>query len=304
MIKDKRPDITSALFWHIPWPNPEVFSTCPYQEEILEGILACDLIGFHVQIHCNNFLDTANRLLESRVDTEKFSVVRFSKETFVRAFPISVNGYISSGVSKVEESQIDKIREEFELNDKIVALGVDRIDYTKGIVERVLAIDRFIEKYPLYKNKFVFIQLAAPSRTHIKRYHDLMGEIDELVEKKNWKYSDGIWKPIIYLRRHFSPEEIEPYYALADICIVSSLHDGMNLVAKEYVSTKTDLNGILILSRFTGAARELTDAIQINPYSIEEFSDAIKSAIEMPQDEKRKRMENMRNIIKENNVYR
>jgi trehalose 6-phosphate synthase len=305
MIKEKRPDATIALFWHIPWPNPENFSICPYHKEILDGMLGCDLIGFHVQNHCNNFLDTANRLLESRVDTERFSVTRFDKETFVRAFPISVNGHINAGRFKAEPiREIEKLKKEYELKDKIVGLGVDRIDYTKGIIERMLAIDRFLEKYPQYKKKFVFIQLAAPSRTHIKRYHDLMGEIDELVEKKNWKYLDGNWKPIIYLKRHFSQDEIEPFYMLADLCIVSSLHDGMNLVAKEYVAAKKDLTGSLILSQFTGAARELTDAIQINPYSIEEFSDAIKLAVEMPLEEKKKRMENMRKIISENNVYR
>ena len=304
MIKEKRPDATIALFWHIPWPNPEVFAICPYQQEILDGMLSCDLIGFHVQYHCNNFLDTANRLVECRVDTEKFSVVRSNKETFVRAFPISVDGYISGTLPGIDTKQIDMIRKEFLLEDKIVGLGVDRIDYTKGIIEKILAIDRFLEKYPQYKNKFVFIQLAAPSRTHIKRYHELMAEIDELVEKKNWKYSDGDWKPIIYLKRHFSPEEIRPYYSMSSLCIVSSLHDGMNLVAKEYVASKTDLNGALILSRLTGAARELVDAVQINPYSIEEFADAIKFALELPDEERKKRMENMRKIISENNVYR
>ena len=304
MIKEKRPDATIALFWHIPWPNPEVFAICPYQQEILDGMLSCDLIGFHVQYHCNNFLDTANRLVECRVDTEKFSVVRSNKETFIRAFPISVDGYISGTLPGIDTKQIDMIRKEFLLEDKIVGLGVDRIEYTKGIIEKILAIDRFLEKYPQYKNKFVFIQLAAPSRTHIKRYHELMAEIDELVEKKNWKYSDGDWKPIIYLKRHFSPEEIRPYYSMSSLCIVSSLHDGMNLVAKEYVASKTDLNGALILSRLTGAARELVDAVQINPYSIEEFADAIKFALELPDEERKKRMENMRKIISENNVYR
>ena len=304
LIKEKRPDVTIALFWHIPWPNPEVFAICPYQQEILDGILACDLIGFHVQYHCNNFLDTTNRLIECRLDTEKFSVVRANKETFIRTFPISVNGYINDRIPHDDIRQIDKIRKEFQLEDKIIALGVDRIDYTKGIIERILAIDRFLEKYPQYKNKFVFIQLAAPSRTHIKRYHELMGEIDDLIEKKNWKYSDGNWKPIIYLKRHFSPEEIRPYYTLADLCIVSSLHDGMNLVAKEYVASRKDSNGVLILSRFTGAARELTDAVLINPYSIEEFADAIKFSLELSSEEKRKRMENMRKVVAENNVYR
>jgi trehalose 6-phosphate synthase len=305
MIKEKRPDATIALFWHIPWPTPESFSICPYRKEILDGMLGCDLIGFHVQNHCNNFLDTANRLLESRVDTEKFSVVRLNKETFIRAFPISVNGYMNKEVEAADlKKQLAKIKMEFELGDKIIGVGVDRIDYTKGIVERVLAIDRFFEKYPQYKKKVAFIQMAAPSRVHIKRYHDLMSEIDELIEKKNWKHMEGNWKPIIYLKKHFSADEIMPFYKIADFCIVSSLDDGMNLVAKEYVSAKKDLSGVLILSQFTGAARELTDAIQFNPYAIEEFTEAIKTAVEMPTDEKKKRMENMRKVVAVNNIYR
>lgn len=305
MIKEKRPDAKIALFWHIPWPTPEAFMICPYQNEILEGMLGCDLIGFHVQNHCNNFLDTANRLLESRVDTEKFSIVRLGKETFVRAFPISVDGHRGGGLFKANMTRdVERLKEEFEIGNEIVAVGVDRIDYTKGIVERILAIDRFLEKYPEYKKRFVFIQLAAPSRTHIKRYHDLIGEIDELVEKTNWKHIDGAWKPIIYLKKHFSQDDIQPYYKLGDICIVSSLHDGMNLVAKEYIAERDDLSGSLILSQFTGASRELTDAILVNPYSTEEFADSIKLAIEMPKEEKRRRMENMRKIVTENNIYR
>ena len=305
MIKDKRPDAKVALFWHIPWPTPEAFMICPYQNEILEGMLGSDLIGFHVQNHCNNFLDTVNRLLESRVDTEKFSVVRSGKETFIRAFPISINARIGDGAFKVDPiRQVEKLQKEFELENKIVAVGVDRIDYTKGIVERILAIDKFLDKYPEYKKKFVFIQLAAPSRTHIKRYHDLIGEIDELIERINWKHIDRNWKPIIYLKKHFSQDDIQPYYKLGDICIVSSLHDGMNLVAKEYVAERDDLSGALILSKFTGASRELTDAILVNPYSTEEFADSIKMAIQMPKEEKRRRMENMRKVIAENNIYR
>ncbi len=304
MIKAKRPDATIALFWHIPWPNPEVFSICPYQTEILDGMLSCDVIGFHVQYHCNNFMDTANRLLECRVDTEKFSIVRGGKESLVRAFPISVDVSLNSSMVKDEIEQTDRIRKEYELQGKIVAVGVERIDYTKGLAERMIAIDRFLEKYPEYRKKFVLIQLAAPSRAHIKRYHDLMNELDELVEKINWKYMDDDWKPIIYLKRHFSPEEIKPFYRIADICIVSSLHDGMNLVAKEYIAAKNDLNGSLILSRFTGASRELTDAIQINPYSIEDFANSIRLAVDMPLPEKRRRMENMRRLIADNNIYR
>lgn len=303
MIKQKRPDATIALFWHIPWPNPEVFSICPYQEEILEGMLCCDLIGFHVQNNCNNFLDTANRLMESRVDTEKFSVVKSGRETLVRAFPISIDGSVFGKPTESVLKQKEKIREELKLDGKIVAVSVERIDYTKGIVERLLAIDRFLEKYPEFKTRFVFIQIAAPSRTHIKRYHDLTGEIDELIERKNWKYAEGDWSPIIYLKRQFTPEEISPYYQLADLCIVSPLHDGMNLVAKEFISAKNDLSGILLLSRFAGAARELTDAVQINPYATEEFAESIKDAIEMPVEEKRRRMERMREIVGKNNIF-
>lgn len=302
LIKEKRPDVVVALFWHIPWPNLEVFSVCPYQKQILNSMLACDLIGFHVQYHCNNFLDTVNRLLECRVDTEKFSVVRGEKETLIRAFPISVAP--PSDQKKIPEEELVRIREEYKLADKIVAVGVDRIDYTKGIVERILAIDRFLEKHPELKNRFVFVQIGAPSRTHIKRYHDLGGEIEELVEKVNWKHSDGDHKPIIFIERHLSADEITPFYVLADICIVSSLHDGMNLVAKEYVAAKHDENGVLLLSCFTGASRELTDAVMVNPYAIEEFADAIHAAVIMPQEEKGRRMSAMRKIVQENNIYK
>jgi trehalose 6-phosphate synthase len=255
-------------------------------------------------MHCNNFLDTANRLLESRVDTESFKVVRFGKETFIRAFPISVDDSGNHDTASEKSNLVSTIRREFNLENTIVAMGVDRIDYTKGLSERILAVDRFLEKYPQYKKRFVFIQLAAPSRTHIKRYHDFAGEVDELVEKTNWKHSDGNWRPIIYLKRHFSQDEIKPYYMMADICIVSSLHDGMNLVAKEYVAARNDLNGALILSRFTGAAKELTQAVQINPYSIEEFADSIRFCIEMPAEERRSRITQMRSTIRTNNVFK
>jgi len=300
MIKAKRPDATIALFWHIPWPSSEVFLICPYRREILEGMLSSDLIGFHVQNHCNNFLDTVNRLIECRVDMEKFSIKRGDKETLVRSFPISINTNIQEPVV----SELDRIRKELDLEGKIVAVGVDRIDPTKGIIERLLAIDRFLDKYPQYKNKFVFIQIASPSRTRIDSYRNLINEIDALVEKQNWKHTDGTWKPIIYIKKNLPQEEIYPYYALADIAIVSSLHDGMNLVAKEYVAAKSDLDGVLILSRFTGAARELTDALLINPYSIDEFAETIHTAISMPLDERKKRMTNMRKIINDNNIYK
>ena len=304
LIKEKRPDVTVVHFWHIPWPAPEVFAICPYQQEILDGLLACDLLGFHVQQHCNNFLDTVNRLTECRVDAENFSVIRQSQETRVRPFPISVAEPGTDGGTLRDGPEARKIIAELNLQNAVVCVGVDRIDYTKGISERIMAVDRFLEKYPEFRRRFVLVQLAAPSRTHIPRYHQLISEIGELVEKTNWKHSEGSWKPIVHLERHFSHEEIANYYAIADLCVVSSLHDGMNLVAKEFIAAKTDGSGMLILSKFTGAARELTDAVLVNPYATEEFADAIRYAIDMPEGEKRRRLKNMRRVVSTNNVYR
>jgi alpha,alpha-trehalose-phosphate synthase [UDP-forming] len=303
MIKEKRPDARIALFWHIPWPNPESFCICPYQREILKGMLGCDLIGFHTQYHCNNFLETVGRVLEARVDAEKFSVIRSGKETYVKPFPIGVDGSIFGSVLEGDPARKERLKKEFSLDGRRVIVGVDRIDYTKGLEERFRAFERLLEKHPEFRKKVTFVQVGAPSRTHIKRYHDLMGEIDELVERINWKYSDGDWKPIIYQKRQFSPEEIKPLYMLADACIVSSLHDGMNLVAKEFISAQNDLSGMLILSRFTGAACELSDAIQINPYAIEEFAEGIRSALEMPAEERAVRVAAMRRLVTQNNVY-
>jgi trehalose 6-phosphate synthase len=303
MIKERRPDARVALFWHIPWPNPESFSICPYQKEILDGMLGCDLIGFHVQYHCNNFLETVGRTLEALVDTEKFSVIRNGRESYVRPFPIGVDPAIFGTDSDDDAGVMEKLKREFALEGKTVLVGVDRLDYTKGLEERVRALDRFLDRYPQYKGKIVFFQVGAPSRTHIKRYHDFMGELDELIEKVNWKHSDGDWQPIVYMKRQLPPEEIRPLYKLAHVCIVSSLHDGMNLVAKEYLTAKNDLQGMLILSRFTGAARGLGDSILINPYATEEFADGIRWAIEMPPEERKRRMEAMRAEVMNNNIF-
>jgi trehalose-6-phosphate synthase len=185
-----------------------------------------------------------------------------------------------------------------------VGVGVDRVDYTKGIHERFRAIERFLEKYPKYQSQFTFIQIGAPSRTHIKRYHDLLAEVEAEAERINWRFQSGKWKPILFLKRQHSHEEIEPYYRAADFCLVTSLHDGMNLVAKEFLAARRDERGVLILSQFTGAARELRDALLINPYDIDQTAEAIRTALEMDPDEKRVRVQRMRRIIRENNIYR
>ena len=305
IIKEKNPEIITAHFWHIPWPNPEAFRICPWKEEILEGLLANDVVGFHTRYHCNNFLDTIDQTLEAKTDRDTYSVSYKGLITLVKPFPISVDFKSISDLANAPEVEMEmvQIRRKYDLKDKIVGVGVERIDYTKGIPERLKAIDRFLEKYPEYQKKFVFLQLGAPSRIHIPEYKKVNEEIEELVEDIDWKYHTNNWLPIIFWREHHEVTRILACYKLANICIVSPLHDGMNLVAKEFIAAQNDTDGMLILSRFCGSARELQEAILINPYDLERFADAIKEGIEMPSDEKKKRMEEMRETTKENNIY-
>jgi trehalose-6-phosphate synthase len=307
LIKQQRPDARVAIFWHIPWPNPEAFGICPWQRELLDGLLGADLIGFHIQSHCTNFLQTVDRALESRIDWEHFSVKRLGHLTAVKPFPISVD---LADESTVEEGHVLPIVDRtallkgFSTDAAFIGLGVDRVDYTKGILERFLAIERFLERYPNYQGQFTFIQIGAPSRTHIKRYHDLFNEIEAETERINWRFQTDSWKPIVLLKRQHSHNEIQDYYRVADLCLVTSLHDGMNLVAKEFLAARHDERGVLILSCFTGAARELQDALIINPYDVDQTAEAIRIALEMSPEEVQERMHHMRKVVRENNVYR
>jgi len=307
LVKQKRPDAKVALFWHIPWPNPESFGICPWRQEILIGMLGADLLSFHIQFFCNNFLDTVDRFLESQIDWEQFSVKRSGHATLVKPFPISVS-YDQKHEMKTADDANASIREcimkEIGIQVKYLGVGVDRIDYTKGIPERFKAIERFLEKYPEFVEEFTFVELGAPSRDHIRKYRELMAEVEETVEKINWRIQSKNWKPIVYLTAHHSHEEIERYYRATDICMVTSLHDGMNLVAKEFIISRHDNDGVLILSQFAGASRELKDSVIVNPYDIEEMADAIKFAITLDPTERRERMQRMRNVVKEHNIYR
>lgn len=295
-----------AHFWHIPWPNYETFRICPQKHEILEAMLANDLMGFHIRYHCDNFLDTIDREMESKIDRERFSVTRGDHETLIRPYPISVDfeGIDSLSSSPEQLGVMEHLKEEHDLYDKKILLGVDRIDYTKGIPERLMAIDRFLDKYPEFKEKFVFLQVGQMTRIHIDEYKKLNDRINALVADINWKHFSNGWEPIIFMRTHSTLREILALYRLSDICIVSSLHDGMNLVAKEFIAAKTDDSGVLLLSQFTGAARELDGAILINPYDIEQFSDGIFEAFSISEDERTKRMERMRQVVRDGNIYK
>jgi trehalose-6-phosphate synthase len=305
LIKEKRPDARVAIFWHIPWPNPEAFGICPSQRQLLDGLLGADLIGLHVQSHCNNFLQTVDRALESRIDWEHFSVKRHGHFTTVRPFPISVD-FNDFNSEKTTDTYAERaaLLKEHGVEAIFMGVGVDRMDYTKGILERFLAIERLMERYPLYQGQFTFVQIGAPSRTHIKRYHDFLGEVEAEADRINWRFQNSRWKPIILLNRQHSHREIQRYYQAADLCLVTSLHDGMNLVAKEFLAARNDEQGALILSRFTGAARELRDALLVNPYDIDQTAQAIRFALEMDPEEKKQRMQRMRKTVKDHNVYR
>ena len=309
MIKAKRPDVPVAIFWHIPWPNPEVFGICPVQRELLDGLLGADLIGFHIQSHCNHFLQTVDRALESVVDWEHFSIRRRDHLTLVRPFPISVEvperregkpHLAGADPVLVERNALLK---ELGVEALYVGLGVDRVDYTKGILERLHSVERFLERYPSYQGKFTFVQIGAPSRTHIKRYHDLFAEVESEAERINWRFQAERWKPIVFLKRQHSHQELQRFYRIADVCMVTSLHDGMNLVSKEFLVEREDEQGMLILSCFTGAARELKDALLVNPYDIDQMAQAIHFALEMPSADRKMRMQRMRRTVQEHNVY-
>jgi trehalose-6-phosphate synthase/HAMP domain-containing protein len=301
LIKEKRSDAHVALFWHIPWPNAEAFGICPWQTEILDGMLGADLVGFHTQFHCNNFLETVDRVVEARIDWEHFSVARNQHDTLVKPFPISVAPRF---LDEPPATTRAALLQELGVDVEFLGVGVERIDYTKGLPERFAAIRRFFVQNPDYRGRLTFLQLAAPSRSRITRYRALEEELDQLAGEINGELGSGSWRPIVLLKGHHDHRDVWPFYRWANFVMVTSLHDGMNLVAKEFVSVRDDDDGVLILSRFTGAARELRDAVLVNPYDVDEMAAAIRTALEMSPGERRGRMGRMRQIVREYNIYR
>lgn len=304
-LKERRPDIPVIQFWHIPWPNSEMFRVCPYGEELLKGLLANDILGFHIRYHCNNFLDTVDRAFEARVDRERTSVHFGGHETLVRSFGISVDFDALSTLAQSSnvEQKIKELQDEYALHGKKVLTGLDRLDYTKGIPERLLSYGRLLEKYPEYREKVVFLQVGALSRVHLQVYKDLNDEVNAIVEQINWKYSTDSWQPVILARRQLAYPEILALFRLSDATLVTSLHDGMNLVAKEFVASRFDELGSLILSRFAGASRELDTALLVNPFDREQTAEAMRQALQMPAEEQKKRMNRLRAVVQENNIY-
>jgi alpha,alpha-trehalose-phosphate synthase [UDP-forming] len=305
-LKERNPRLAVGQFWHIPWPSRKVFSTCPWHKEILEGMLGNDLLGFHTGSYCNNFIESSAHSLGTRTNSRKSVVEYKNKTTCVEPFPISVDFDAitkQSGTDAVTQEMAD-LRQKYNLDGKIIGLGMDRLDYTKGIPEKLQALDRLFQDYPDFRGKIVFIEAGMPSRTEIDAYKEIVRKVDDLADSINTRYGTDTYRPVILMNWQLPADTLHALRRLSRFCVVSSLHDGMNLVSKEYVSARSDGDGVLVLSKFTGAAEELQDAVLINPYDIDEFSCKIKEAIEMPEKERRRRMRNMRRIVADNNIYR
>jgi trehalose 6-phosphate synthase len=278
MVKEARPDARVAIFWHIPWPNPEVFGICPWQSELLDGLLGADLIGFHIRTHCSNFLATVDRALEALTDWDRFEIYRQGRVTRVRPYPISVAAPLNGETPHPLRSSGEEraaLCEELGIEASLLGVGVDRVDYTKGILERFRGIERFLENYPAYLQRFSFVQIGAPSRTDIPRYKQFLEEVGVEANRINARFESGRWKPIVFLQRHHSHEEIARFY-----------------------------RGVLILSSFAGAAQELRDALLVNPYDVDQVARSIHQALEMNEEQQGEMMSRMRKIVLENNVYR
>jgi trehalose 6-phosphate synthase len=306
LLRERLPRATVITFWHIPWPNSERFAICPWRTEVLEGLLGSSILGFHTQFHCNNFMDSVDRFLEARIERDRNAVVQQGRATLVRPYPISLEWPVHwlEGLPPVAACRAS-VRAELDLPpDALLGVGVDRLDYTKGIEERLLAVERMLERFPRLRGRFTFVQLAAPSRTEIERYQQLGERVEQVAARINERFGAGTYRPVRLFRAHHEPPTVFRYYRAADVCYVSSLHDGMNLVAKEFVAARDDEKGVLVLSEFTGAARELTEALIVNPYDLDAASSALARAAGMSVEEQRERMRSMRAFVAEFNVYR
>jgi alpha,alpha-trehalose-phosphate synthase [UDP-forming] len=307
MVRARLPRATILTFWHIPWPNPESFGICPWRREILQGMLGSTILGFHTRFHCKNFIETVDRYMEARIEHEHSGITFNGSETFVESYPISIAwpGNEERAAWSPVQACRKNVRERLRIpQEHRLAVGVDRFDYTKGILERLHAVERMLEKYPEWLGQFTFVQVAAPTRGELDEYRSFQERIQSLTARINERFGTPDAPVVQLLARHHEPAAVTELYRAADVCLVTSLHDGMNLVCKEFVAARDDEQGVLVLSRFAGAAREMPEALIVNPYHVEETADALHQALKMPPGEQRERMASLRTSIREFNVYR
>ncbi|MDK9695432.1 MAG: trehalose-6-phosphate synthase [Siculibacillus sp.] len=306
MIRRRLPKATIVTFWHIPWPNAETFGICPWREEIIDGLLGSSILGFHTRQHCNNFIEATDRFIESRIDREHDSVTLAGHDTLIRPYPISIEWPPAALAAQRSIAECrEAVRARLGLPQRIrLAVGIERFDYTKGILDRMAAVDELLVRHPDWREKVVFVQAAAPSRSTLEAYRSLQAEAIRLAAEINARHGTGTWQPIRLVIRHHDQSEVYELFRAADVCVVSSLHDGMNLVAKEFVAARDDERGVLVLSSFAGASRELSEALIVNPYDTCAMAAALAAALTMPEDEQRDRLVLMREVVRQRNVHR
>jgi trehalose-6-phosphate synthase len=306
LVRKRGVKTTIAMFWHIPWPNAETFGVCPWKKDLLLSMLQADILGFHTLYHCQNFLATVDRFVECQIDHERMTVTLQGHVCSVTAYPISIE-WPPRWLAKVAAAQEAQqaIRQRHRLGAGVrIGLGVERWDFTKGIIERFLALEALFEKQPRWRGRLTFLQVAAPSRSKLPAYQALQHQTVAELERINARFGTADWQPIVLIGEHQEPAQVFELFRAADFTLVNSLHDGMNLVAKEFVAARDDADGVLILSTFAGASRELPEALLVNPYDVVETANAIAAALDMPREERRKRMQLMRRTVAEYNVYR
>jgi trehalose-6-phosphate synthase len=306
LLRQRRRKATIALFWHIPWPNAETFGVCPWKCEILRHMLSADILGFHTRYHCQNFLDTVDRFVECQIDREHMTITHQGHTCRVTSYPISIEWPPRWLARTPEPARArENVRARYRLGAEVrIGLGVERWDFTKGIVERLQALEHFFETHAQWRGRLTFLQVAAPSRSRLPAYQALQQQTLSEVRRINERFGTADWQPIVLIPEHQEPEQVFELYRATDFCLVNSLHDGMNLVAKEFVAARDDDDGVLILSSFAGASRELVEALLVNPFDVTETARTILQALDMPREERRKRMQLMRRTVSENNVYR
>jgi trehalose 6-phosphate synthase len=306
LLRQRIPEVAMMHFWHIPWPPWEIYRACPWRRELLEGLLGNDLLGFHLEQYCRNFLECAERALGAQVDMTAGTVEHAGHVTWVRPFPISIDYDAWEQLARGQRAsqRMARLRSQPDLAFPLLGLGVDRLDYTKGIVSRLEAIERLLEKYPAYQGRLGFIQIAVPSRTQIEEYRRVKEQVEEVVARINSRFGRGAAHPIHYRYAQVEPAELAVYYRMVDFAMVTSLHDGMNLVAKEFIAAQIERRGVLLCSEFAGAAEELSNALLINPYDIEGVAETLRQALEMSPEEKAHRMARLQEYLAEHNIYK
>jgi trehalose 6-phosphate synthase len=302
LLKKHNPNLTVGTFWHIPWPIREIFSICPWSKELLRGLMRSDFIGFHRESYVKNFIDTATVELNIDVLPDSATMLYKDHKTRVDHLPAGIDyeeirNYITNNYP-----ESDPVKKDFDFDYEYLAIGVDRVDYTKGLIERLHIINSFLEKYPFFHKKFVHLMIGAPTRAYIPAYKDLTKDLLDYINAINWKYSENGWEPIRFINEAIEPDKVYQYYRSSDVCMVTSLDDGMNLVAKEYpICTKLH-KGALMLSKYTGASQELTPALHINPFDVMHSIETLHKALTMSQGEKKQRNREMRQILQQNNI--